>query len=520
VSGLADLSREELIAAGQAQEARIAELAGQNEALAAAHEQLRIAHEQLTGAHEQLRAGYEELAAKVAKLEHLLSRNSGNSSSPPSKDEGPGRTPPKGKGRSTPKRARGKQPGAPGSHLSWSDAPGDRRDRYPRGACGCGRDLNGAADLGVVDAYQQTEIPTMRAAVTQYDQHAVRCGCGKVHTATRPDGARGSGKVGYGPVLQAWAVYLMVVHHLPVHRCRQLLEALTGAKPSVGFVHALLARVGVALRAADQRIRTLISLVRVLCMDETPLRVGPKQPRPGRKKADKYLLIACTSLYTHFLLGDRDLDTFKASVLADVAAGTVVVHDRYTVYDHDAFTGIVHQLCTQHLLRDLEDAGEVYPDALWPGQIAEALRGLIHATNTARETGHTQIDPTVRADLLHTLRHGVLVGLADTTTHGNRPGERKARLLLQTFRDRPGDILRFVDDLSIPPTSNDAERGLRPSKIQQNISGRLTSPARTQDRYRILGYLATAAQHGHDRMAVLLEAVHGRIWMPGLPAVT
>ena len=66
-------------------------------------------------------------------------------------------------------------------------------------------------------------------------------------------------------------------------------------------------------------------------LDETPLKVGPKTPRPGRKKADKYLLIACTRLYTHFLLGDRDLDTFKASVLADVAAGTVVVHDRYPV---------------------------------------------------------------------------------------------------------------------------------------------------------------------------------------------
>jgi len=31
------------------------------------------------------------------------------------------------------------------------------------------------------------------------------------------------------------------------------------------------------------------------------------------------------------------------------------------------------------LLRDIEDAAESYPDAIWPGQIADALRGLIHA---------------------------------------------------------------------------------------------------------------------------------------------
>lgn len=505
MSDPAGLSREELLARGQVEEARIAELTAELE--------------QARDAHAQLRTAYDELVVKVARLEHLLSRNSGNSSMPPSLDDKPGGTPPKGKGRATAKRAKGKQKGAPGANLSWSDAPDDRKNEFPQGACGCGVDLADAVDLGVVDAFQQIEIPQIRARVTQYDQHAVRCRCGKVHTAARPVGA-GTGKVEYGPVLQAWAVFLMVVHHLPVHRCRQLLTALTGAEPSVGFVHGLLARTSKALREADSRIRGLITLVRVLCMDETPLRVGPKAPRRGRKKAEKYLLIACTSLYTHFLVGDRDLDTFKASVLADVAAGTIVVHDRYNLYDNKAFTGIVHQLCTQHLLRDLAGAGETYPDAVWPAQIADALRGLIHATNTAREVGAEAIDPKVRATLMHTLKHGVLAGLSATASHGDRPGEAKARALLEVFRDRPGDILRFVDDLTVPPTSNDAERGLRPSKIQQKISGRLTSLARTVDRYRIAGYLTTAAQHGRDQFTALLDTFHGHVWIPDPTAVT
>lgn len=512
MSDLAGLSREELLARGQAQTARIAELTGELVRVNAAHAELSVAHE-------QLRTAYAELAAKVAKLEHLLSGNSGNSSMAPSLDDKPGGTAPKGKDRVTAKRARGKQPGAPGANLSWSDAPDERKDRFPHGVCGCGADLGEAADLGVVDAFQQIEIPTVTAALTQYDQHAVRCRCAKVDTAARPEGA-GTGKVTYGPVLQGWAVFLMVVHHLPVHRCRQVLTALTGAEPSVGFVHALLARTAKVLREADARIRALITLVRVLCMDETPLRVGPKTPRPGRKKADKYLLIACTTLYTHFLLGDRDLDTFKASVLNDVMAGTVVVHDRYTLYDNKAFTGIVHQLCTQHLLRDLAGAGEVYPDAVWPAQIADALRALIHHANLARAGGEEQVDPDIRAELVKTLRHGVLIGLSDTTSHGTRPGEAKARALLEVFRDRPDDILRFTHDLNVPPTSNDAERGLRPSKIQQKISGRLTSIPRTQDRYRILGYLSTAAKHGLDQFTVLLDTFHGNIWIPDAVADT
>ena len=107
-----------------------------------------------------------------------------------------------------------------------------------------------------------------------------------------------------------------------------------------------------------------------------------------------------------------------------------------------------------------------------------------------------------------------MTGLAATTGHGTRPGQAKARALLEVFDQRRGDILRFAGDLSVPPTSNDAERGLRPSKLQQKISGRLVSIARTEDRYRIAGYLATAAQHGHDQFTVLTDAFRGTIWMP------
>jgi Family of unknown function (DUF6444) len=59
----------------------------------------------------------EVLVAKVARLEHLLSRNSKNSSSPPSRDEDPGRTPPEDTRRRSgrPRRSKDKQPEACGS---------------------------------------------------------------------------------------------------------------------------------------------------------------------------------------------------------------------------------------------------------------------------------------------------------------------------------------------------------------------------------------------------------------------
>src|SRR6187455_711438 len=100
----------------------------------------------------QLVEANEALSGKLAGLEHLLSRNSGNSSSPPSRDDDPGKpaAPEKKKRRGgNPARARGKQPGAPGAHLAWTDDPHERRDRFPQGRCGCGADLTQARDLGV-----------------------------------------------------------------------------------------------------------------------------------------------------------------------------------------------------------------------------------------------------------------------------------------------------------------------------------------------------------------------------------
>ncbi|MFD0503615.1 DUF6444 domain-containing protein [Streptomyces chiangmaiensis] len=101
MSDLESLSREELIVLAQRQDAQITLLATQ---LA------------------ELMEKFEQQAAELARLQHLLSRNSGNSSMPPSKDDGPGRATPRKERRAKPSgRAKGKQPGASGTALRWRE---------------------------------------------------------------------------------------------------------------------------------------------------------------------------------------------------------------------------------------------------------------------------------------------------------------------------------------------------------------------------------------------------------------
>ncbi|MET8538802.1 IS66 family transposase, partial [Streptomyces sp. NPDC005065] len=381
-----------------------------------------------------------------------------------------------------------------------------------------GADLSDAVDLGVVDRYQQHEIPLVTVTVTQYDQHAVACSCGRTHTAERPGGA-GSGRCGYGPSLRAFAVYLLVVHFVPVHRVREILTALTGAEPSIGFIHALLARAASLLATCDFVVRTLITLAFALCCDETPLKVGPATPAEGKVEAKGYLHVACTELYTHFQLGDRSMKTFRQFVYRDLEPDAVIVHDRYQNYDSTQLGALNHQLCLAHVLRDLAGAVELYPEHAWPTQIADELRELIHRANQARGRGEQALPARIKQVALRGLRHAVRIGQAHTATLEDiRPGARKARLLLQALREREDDFLRFTTDLRIPPTSNQAERDLRPSKIQEKISGRLPHLDRAKDRYLIRGVLSTAIKHAVNPVTVLRDAFTGMFWLP--PAAT
>jgi transposase len=97
------------------------------------------------------------------------------------------------------------------------------------------------------------------------------------------------GTATYAIGLQAWYVYLMAAHVVRVHRCAELIEALTGAKPSPEFVHGMLARASAAVKHANQLIWALLITASAICADETPIRVGP-----GPKTRKRYLLVACT----------------------------------------------------------------------------------------------------------------------------------------------------------------------------------------------------------------------------------
>ncbi len=445
-----------------------------------------------------------ELVAKVADLERKASRNSRNSSlSPSSDDVVPGRKtprPPAG-GSGSGKKKRGKQPGADGQTLAWREDPDRVEPHFPVGACGCGAALADAAVVGIARSHQSHDLTPARVGVTQHDLYQVACGCGRRHVAARPDGVSGA-PVSYGPQLRALALSFLVRQHLPVERTREAIVELCGVTVSAGWLHSLLALGADAVEEPVAEIEQRIAGEKVAGFDETPLKVGPK----GEKR---YVLSASTLL---FMLGGRDKASFGVFLLGRMLG--VVVHDRYALYDCEEFAGFLHQLCVSHLLRDLQDAVETYPEAAWPVQLQESLRGLVHQANLARTAGLAEIPAALRDPLIAEYRGAVRVGLADVPPAEKGRKQPVGRCLLECLRDRQQDVLRFVFDLDVWPTNNQSERDLRPFKTQQKISGRLTSAAATACRLQIASYLSTARKHGVSALHALRLAFRGSPWMP------
>jgi hypothetical protein len=195
-----------------------------------------------------------------------------------------------------------------------------------------------------------------------------------------------------------------------------------------------------------------------------------------------------------------------------------VVSDRYAGYYSDAWANFAgHQACAAHVIRDFQDCAETYPGAAWPELAMRSLRGLIGAWHAARGQGLAAIPAEEREPLETEFRRAVTVGLAAVSRvpgPKNQVRQQPGRELLEFCKSRQADVLRFTTDTSVWPTNNISERGVRPLKTQQKISGRLTSDDVTQDRLDIRGYIDTARKHGHNAYEILHQLMLGNPWLP------
>ena len=251
------------------------------------------------------------------------------------------------------------------------------------------------------------------------------------------------------------------------------------------------------------RVRELLRAVPVLYADETPGRAAGKL---------HYVHVACTEFLTVMHTGDRTKEAIDAGGVLPGYAGTIV-RDGYKGYQH--LTDALHAWCGAHGLRDLAGLYRFDPDGqVWARSMADLLLDANAKAAAARAAGRAGLSHAELAGIRSWYRGAAAKGLADNagkTTQIAKDGLTLAR----RFRDHEDMILRFAADLAVGFTSNQAERDVRPVKVQQRTSGGTWRTLLGLADFAVVqSYLSTTAKWGIDAHDALTQLFTSGPWLP------
>ena len=404
-----------------------AEIAKLNRNIESLNHQLRKKNERIT-----------ELEDRLSKYEGP-DKNSGNSSTPPSKermkDEIVRRT-------KTLRKPSGKKPGGQTGHkghkLSCIDTPDEVLDDIPNYCTNCGESL---ADAERILDYvtQVVSIPELKPVVKEIRHYVMVCkNCGeRIRTAPR----RRSNDVVYDASVKSLVVYLSVVQFLPYGRIASFLHDVLGLSPSEGsLVNWVNEAKGNAQPIID-KIKEYIMSSNVVGFDESGCYCN--------KRLD-WAWIAQTIYYTLLFRANGRSSKVLTEQFGDSLERMTAVTDRHSAYF--ALHFLNHQVCLAHLLRELQYLSELDTNQKWSEQVTNLFREAIHERNTNPTKIISKASWLDKLDSLLKLNVSKFGKKFETFKNG-----------LIKCRDY---IFNFLEDPMIPSDNNASERGIRKLKIK------------------------------------------------------
>jgi transposase len=445
------------------------------------------------------------LESEVKELKGRLSKNSRNSSKPPSGD---------GFGKRTQSLRRkseqpsGGQAGHPGQTLEWNSNP-DFVVRHEVNECSdCGASLAAVA-VDQVLARQVFDIPPIELLVTAH-QVEVKCcpNCGQSHQGSFP--AEASNGVQYGPRLKGMMVYLMEGQLLPSHRTCEILSDLMGVTVSEGTLYTTRDQCFEQLAPIEDSLQQAIKEAEVVHFDETGMRVNQRL---------WWLHVASTNGLTYYFVhpkrGQAAMDAMEILPGFDGKA----VHDGWTSYKD---YGCEHFLCNAHHLRELQYVLEHYGQ-WWAFHLSLLLVTIHTQVEALKAQGNKALSHEDLAAFDARYQAILEQGFAQNPIHPppetepkkrGRPKRSPPRNLLERLRKQKASVLGFMYDFTVPFDNNQAERDLRMMKLKQKISGCFRSEEGARQFCRIRGYLATLRKQGHKVLDALIALFSGNAQSP------
>jgi transposase len=437
------------------------------------------------------------LTRRNSELEALLSKDSHNSSRPPSSDA------PWAKRNKSLRRPSGKppggQPGHPGHTLRLTQKPTRIIRHRPKQCRHCLSPLGGGRSAGA-ERRQVIDLLPARLRVTEHRAEVVCCpACGRRTKAKFPEGVRAT--VQYGPSVLARALYLHDYQLLPYARTAEAMKELFGCALSKGSLSTAVKQCADGLVETELKIKRGLRRSAVLRADETGLRVE------GRLA---YVHVASTPLLTHY---GSDARRGKAAIdeigILPEYRGTCV-HDGWLFYTF--YPKCRHALCGAHISRELTYFEELSEETkAWAGPLKELLLEMKCEAERAFADGETRLAVERLAELTASYEKLVAEGLrGQPPPEVPEPVRRQARNLLLRLERRKEEVLRFLTDFTVPWDNNQAERDLRMIKLQQKTSGCFRTEEGARRFCRIRSYVSTMRKQRRRVLLALEEACRGK----------
>ena len=452
-------------------------------------QQVRLMSIRFTAYEKQIASLREQVAkvddqkAEIAELRERLGQNSRNSSKPPSSDPPSYKPKPP---RESKGRKRGGQPGHQGSARKL--LPAEEVDRLvelkPSNCAGCGRKLRGEDPQP--ERHQVSEVPVVRAEVTEYRRHSLRCGqCGVV---TRADWPAGVARTSFGPRAQAVVGYLTGRLGASHRDVTEAMAVLYGLEVGTGSVSAIQRRVSEALSGPVEEAYHFTRQQKSQHVDETGWRESGKL---------KWLWVNATEDVTAFEVLDGR-GAAEARRMIDPAAKGVVTTDRYWSYNW--LTGRRRQVCWAHLQRDfqamMDRGGE---SAVTGGALLKQAKRLFKLWHKSREGDLSR--PRLEA-AMRPVRREVKERLQAGTQSGHKKTRRTCSNILKVERS----LWTFLRVEGVEPTNNAAERALRRAVLWRRKSFGTQSATGSRFVGRVLTAVTTLRQQGRDVLGYLTAA--------------
>ena len=160
-----------------------------------------------------------------------------------------------------------------------------------------------------------------------------------------------------------------------------------------------------------------------------------------------------------------------------------------------------HQLCTAHLLRELNYLEELYSKDPWAGHFSQLLRKALKlryrmaCSDTSGRTCNTLDREEERSAITGTF-HGMLARPPD-------PDNKKAYSFYKRILRNRDHIFVFLNDLAVPPDNNSSERAIRNIKVKQKVSGQFKADNAAMDFAKIRSVIDTTIKNSQNVMKAL-----------------